>query len=109
MSTSYVGENDSLDTLWELREIDAWADGEGGWTWNDSFVLKRFRSDADDLKGLFLRVLADVRGRPLPRGVFRDQLGSGMDFGLVLRADWEYGYLIVKEQACIGIREVTVA
>lgn len=69
--TRYVGENDSLDTLWELREIDAWADEVGGWTWNDSFVLKRFRSDADDLKGLFLRVLADVRGRPLPRGVFR--------------------------------------
>ena len=71
MSTRYVGENDSLDTLYELREIDAWDDGEGGWTWNDSFVLKRFRSDADDLKGLFLRVMADVRGRPLPRGVFR--------------------------------------
>ena len=71
MSTRYIGENDSLDTLWELREIDAWADEVGGWTWNDSFVLKRFRSDADDLKGLFLRVLADVRGRPLPRGVFR--------------------------------------
>ena len=63
MSTRYVGENDSLDTLWELREVDAWADGEGGWTWNDSFVLKRFRSDADDLKRLFLRVLADVRCR----------------------------------------------
>ena len=71
MSTRYVGENDSLDTLWVLKEIDAWADEVGGWTWNDSFVLKRFRSDADDLKGLFLRVLADVRGRPLPRGVFR--------------------------------------
>ena len=69
--TRYVGENDSLDTLWELREIDAWADEVGGWTWNDSFVLKRFRSDADDLKGLFLRVLADVRRRPLSRGVFR--------------------------------------
>ena len=38
----------------------------------------------------------------------RDQLGSGMDFGLVLKADWEYGYLIVKEQACMGIREVTI-
>ena len=63
MSTRYVGENDSLDTLWELREIDAWVDCGGGWTWNDSFVLKRFRSDADDLKGLFLRVLADVRCR----------------------------------------------
>ena len=71
MSTRYVGENDSLDTLWELREIDACADGEGEWTWNDSFVLKRFRSDADDLRGLFLRVLADVRGRPLTRRVFR--------------------------------------
>ena len=71
MSTRYVGENDSLDTLWVLKEVDAWAEPEGGWTWNDSFVLKRFRSDADDLKGLFLRVLADVRGRPLPKGVFR--------------------------------------
>ena len=38
----------------------------------------------------------------------RDQLESGMDFGLVLKADWEYGYLIVKEQACMGIREVTI-
>lgn len=38
----------------------------------------------------------------------RDQLGSGMDFGLVLRADWEYGSLFVKEQACMGIREVTI-
>ena len=38
----------------------------------------------------------------------RDQLGGGMDFGLVLEADWEYGFLIVKEQACMGIREVTV-
>lgn len=71
MSTRYVGENDSLDTLWELREIDALADGEVGWTWNDSFVLKRFRSESVNLRGLFLRVLADVRGRPLPKGVFR--------------------------------------
>lgn len=38
----------------------------------------------------------------------RDQLGSGMDFGLVLRADWEYGSLSVKEQECMGIREVTI-
>lgn len=57
--------------MWELREIDAWTEPEGGWTWNDSFVLRRFRSESVNLKGLFLRVLADVRGRPLPRGVFR--------------------------------------
>lgn len=71
MSTRYYHEDSkNLDTLWELREVDATADGEE-WTWIYSSVLKRFRSDADDLKGLFLRVLADVRGRPLPRGVFR--------------------------------------
>lgn len=38
----------------------------------------------------------------------RDQLGSGMDFGLVTRAEWEYGSLTVKDQARMGIREVTV-
>ena len=69
--TRYWGENDSLDTLWELREIYAQTDGEGGWTWIYSSVLKRFRSESVNLKGLFLRVLADVRRRPLPRGVFR--------------------------------------
>lgn len=70
-STKYTSEYDSFDTLWELREIDAWDDPDGGWTWNDSFVLKRFRSDSINLKGLFLRVLADINGKPLPRGVFR--------------------------------------
>lgn len=38
----------------------------------------------------------------------RDQLGGGMDFGLVTRAEWEYGSLTVKDQACMGIREVTI-
>ena len=42
-------------------------------------------------------------------GQVRDQLGSGMDFGLVLRADWECGSLSVKEQACMGIRKVTIS
>lgn len=38
----------------------------------------------------------------------RDQLGGGMDFGLVMRAEWEYGSLTVKDQAYMGIREVTI-
>ena len=58
-------------TMWELREVDAQPEPEGGWAWNASFVLRRFRSDSINLKGLFLRALADFRGRPLPRGVFR--------------------------------------
>ena len=39
----------------------------------------------------------------------RDQLASGMDFGLVTRAEWKYGSLTVKDQACMSIREVTVS
>lgn len=58
-------------TLWRLVEIDAWADPEGGWTWNDTFTLKRFRSESNNLKGLLLRVLRDVRGKRLTPGVFR--------------------------------------
>lgn len=70
-STKYVGENESLDTLWELVSVDAWAEPEGGWTWNDKHTLKRFRSDSINLKELCLRVLADYRRAPLPRGLFR--------------------------------------
>lgn len=70
-STRYVGEDESLDTLWELVSVDAWADPEGGWSWNDKRTLKRFRSDSVNLKGLCLRVLADWRGAPLPRGTYR--------------------------------------
>lgn len=71
--TRYWDEDDGPTgaAMWELQEIYAWEDGEGGWTRKYSSVLKRFRSESINLKGLFLRVLADVRGRPLPRGVFR--------------------------------------
>lgn len=78
-STRYVGEDESLDTLWELVSIDAWTDLTGGWTRNDKRTLKRFRSDSVNLKGLCLRVLADWRGAPLPRGVYR-----------VDDSDWDY-------------------
>ena len=56
-------------------------------------------------------VTGDDGGLDFPKMTWdqvRDQLGSGMDFGLVLRADWEYGSLTVREQALMGIREVTI-
>lgn len=72
-STRYWTDNggQGSGTLWRLIEIDAVADSEGGWTWNDTFTLKRFRSESINLKGLLLRVLRDVRGKRLPPGVFR--------------------------------------
>lgn len=59
-----------LRPLWRILEIDAWAEPEGGWTWNDAFTLKEFRSDAEDMKRVFLRELKKLRGRPLDRGAF---------------------------------------
>lgn len=38
----------------------------------------------------------------------RDQLGSGMDFSLVLRTSSMFDDLVVDEQASMGIREVTI-
>lgn len=39
----------------------------------------------------------------------RDQLGSGMDFSLVLRTSPMFDDLVVDEQASVGIREVTIS
>lgn len=39
----------------------------------------------------------------------RDQLGSGMDFSLVLRTSSMFDDLVVDEQASMGIREVTIS
>ena len=172
MSTRYVGENDSLDTLWELREVDAsllkcrratyeeyapllaemrdivgydvevMQHGklklreETGYAavWFDDYdcdfgVYKIFRDRGAALDYLtdtvferakLLEVdVVDQSAKPVlenncwtfPKMTWkqvRDQLGSGMDFGLVLRVDWECGSLSVKEQACMGIREVTI-
>lgn len=38
----------------------------------------------------------------------RDQLGSGMDFSLVLRTRFTLGILVVEEQVSVGIREVEI-
>lgn len=44
----------------------------------------------------------------MTRKQVRDQLGSGMDFGLVLKTSFASGYLFVDEQVSVGIREVEI-
>lgn len=66
-----MSKSNSTDPLFRMVEIDAWADPDGGWTWNDAFTLCRFRSNALDMKRVFLKRLAKLRGHPLARGVFR--------------------------------------
>lgn len=38
----------------EIRQIDAWAEAEGGWTWNNSIKVGEFQTRAADQKRAFL-------------------------------------------------------
>lgn len=66
--------------LYEVRYIDAWVDDmEGGWTWNQSFKLFEFRSNASDMKRTFTRKLRECfrKGVRTFLGVSHPELGKG--------------------------------
>lgn len=42
---------------YEIRQIDAWNEGDNCWTWNESFRICKFLSAADNMKRAFLRKL----------------------------------------------------
>ena len=44
----------------------------------------------------------------MTRRQVRDQLGSGLDFGLVLKTSSVSGNLFIDEQVSVGIREVEI-
>ena len=55
---------------YEVRQIDAWAYSEGGWTWNNSFRLFNFKTNAQDHKAAFLRALKDKVALRLKRNTY---------------------------------------
>ena len=75
---------------WELRYIDAWADGEGGWDWNASYKVCDFTTRGKHLKRAFARNLR-AQGVEPKRGVFRiDYDGTMME--LCVRRDGQPVY-----------------
>ena len=42
---------------YELRQIDAWADVDDGWTYNETWKLAEYETAAQDEKRAFLRQL----------------------------------------------------
>ena len=42
---------------YELRQIDAWAEGENGWYYNQTWKLAEYETEAQDEKRAFLRQL----------------------------------------------------
>ena len=45
---------------YEIRQIDAWNEGDNCWAWNESFHICKFLSAADNMKRAFLRKLHDL-------------------------------------------------
>ena len=41
----------------EIRQIDAWMDPDGAWTWNESYCIALFSTRANDEKRAFLNAL----------------------------------------------------
>ena len=43
--------------IYEIREIDAWADPDAGWTWNTSYLVGEMTTNAENVKRAFVRFL----------------------------------------------------
>lgn len=52
--------------LFEVVQIDAWAEGEDGWTWNNQYKLFQFRTESLDVKRVFLRRLRNFLAEGVP-------------------------------------------
>lgn len=44
---------------WELRQIDAWADMEGDWTWNESFKIRELEIEDGSEKSFLMDQVMD--------------------------------------------------
>ena len=75
--------------LYKVVQVDAWADGEYGWDWNNEYKLFQFRSNAENLKRAFVtrlrKFLAD--GVPTISGIKEHiDLGRGWYY---ITNDWD--------------------
>lgn len=75
--------------LFSVWSIDAWAEGDSGWTWNDKSKLFEFRTRASDIKNAFLKRLRKYMENPRNRGLGVHG-GSGLGRGwYYVQDDWE--------------------
>jgi hypothetical protein len=84
----------------EVRSVEAWAEGEGGWTWNASCRLFDFRTGAKDVRRAFLGALRR-HGIRFRRGRVRvETLDGGYTYEVQARKDGEplYAAIYMEEQ-----------
>ena len=47
---------------YEIRQVDAWCDSEGGWNWNTSYFIGTMKTAAKNEKRAFCKWLKDHAG-----------------------------------------------
>jgi len=45
---------------YDVRQIDAWNEGDDVWTWNESWRMANWETSANDVKRAFLRMLRKI-------------------------------------------------
>lgn len=86
--------------LWRVEVIDAIADGEEGWVYNQMFEMFQFRSDALNMKRTFLarlRHFLKTKGEPTIVGNLKRDLGRGWYYVV---DDWECLELCRRSDHC---------
>ena len=78
-------------------QIDAWPEGDGGWTWNDKFSLFSFKSRAGNIKKAFARRLRQYLEKGGPKN-FRT---SGWYHYSGLGRGW---YYLSEDDYCVELR-----
>ena len=76
--------------LFSVWAIDAWAEGEDGWTWNDKHKLFEFRTTSLNLKRAFVSRLRKflANGVPTVSGLLHySNLGRGWYY---IVDDWDF-------------------
>ena len=86
--------------LFSVVCIDAWADGEDGWTWNESRRLFSFRSNSSDMRRTFvarLRHYLRTKLRSATGNLRPVELGRGW---YTVTDDWDVMELCNKSDGC---------
>lgn len=83
-------------TVYEVREVDAWADGDQGWTYNASYNIGSFASASDNISRAARNFLAN-NGIRFVKGKTKT-VSDGSVYEIVTRKDCEPLFCIIPQE-----------
>lgn len=83
-------------TVYEVREVDAWADGDQGWTYNASYNIGSFASASDNISRAARKFLAN-NGIRFVKGKTKTYY-DGSIYEIISRKDYQPLYAIIPQE-----------